>query len=282
MIKTLAKSIRQYKKETLFASGFMVLEVVMEVLIPFFMANLIDYGISDGNMNYIAKLGTMLILFAVMSLIFGTFSGFFAASASSGFAANLRRDIFKSIQEFAFPNIDRFSSASLVTRLTTDVTNVSLAFQAIIRQSVRAVFMVIFALAMAFYTNAEIALVFVAISPILAFGLFFITIKAHPFFERALKTYDKLNNVVQENLQGIRVVKSFVREEEEKEKFNNISDEIYQSFTGGQKRVAYNMPLIQFCTYIGILLISWMGAKLIVLLKIQRLDVYGGHIQRAA
>ncbi|GHU72631.1 ABC transporter [Clostridia bacterium] len=264
MIKTLAKSIRQYKKETLCASGFMVLEVVMEVLVPFFMASLIDFGIADGNMSYIAKLGTVLVLFSLMSLTFGALSGFFSSSAAAGFAANLRRDIFTSIQRFTFPNIDRFSSASLVTRLTTDVTNVLMAFQAIIRQAVRAIFMVAFALFMAFHTNSQVALVLAAAIPVLGAGLFFITIKAHPFFERALRTYDKLNNVVQENLQGIRVVKSYVRGEEEKSKFGGISNEVYTAFTGGQKRVAFNMPLIQFCTYACILLISWWSAHLIV------------------
>lgn len=261
MIRTLTKSIRQYKKETLLASVFMVLEVLMEVLIPFFMASLIDFGISDGNMSYIARLGTMLIIFACMSLTFGAFSGFFSAAASAGFAANLRGDIFTAIQRFSFPNIDRFSSASLVTRLTTDVNNVLLAYQAIIRQAVRAVCMVVFALFMAFRTNAEVAMVFVAVAPILGIGLISLAIKAHPFFLRALKTYDKLNNVVQENLQGIRIVKSFVREEEEKEKFKGISSEIYKHFTGGQKRVAFNMPLIQLCTYLCILFISWFGAN---------------------
>lgn len=261
MIKTLLKSVRQYKKETLLASSFMVLEVFMEVMIPFFTASLIDFGITAGNMNYIAKVGTMLIVFALVSLTLGAFSGLFASSASTGFAANLRRDVFVSIQRFSFTNIDRFSPASLVTRLTTDINNVLLAYQAVIRQAVRAVCMVAFALIMAFRTNAQVALVFVSIAPVLGAGLFFIVIKAHPFFLRALKTYDKLNNVVQENLQGIRVVKSFVREDEEKKKFKDISTEIYGHFTGGQKRVAFNMPLIQLCTYLCILLLSWFGAK---------------------
>lgn len=264
MIKTLVKSIRQYKNQTLFASGFMILEVIMEVLIPFFMASLIDFGINAGDMNYIKRMGTMLIIFAFMSLGFGICSGFFSSIASTGFAANLRKDIFTSIQNFSFSNIDKFSSASLVTRLTTDVSNVLMAYQSIIRQAVRAICMVTFALFMSFRTNSQVALIFVAIAPFLGFGLVFIVTKAHPFFLKALKTYDKLNNVVQENLQAIRVVKSFVREDEEKEKFKNISKEIYNHFTGGQKRVAFNMPLIQFCTYISILLISWVSAKNIV------------------
>lgn len=264
IIRTLMKSIRQYKRETLFASVFMVFEVVMEVLVPFFMASLIDRGINGGNMNYIAKTGSMLIVFALLSLLFGACSGSFSASAAAGFAANIRRDLFTSIQRFSFFNIDRFSSASLVTRLTTDVNNVMMAYQAIIRQSVRAICMVSFALFMAFRVNSQTALIFVAVTPVLAFGLFFIAIKAHPFFMRALRTYDKLNNIVQENLQAIRVVKSFVREDEEKQKFENVSSEIYDHFTNGQKRVAFNMPLIQLCTYICILLISWLGAQMII------------------
>jgi len=264
MIKTLIKSVRQYKGQTLLASLFMVLEVTVEVLVPFFMASLIDFGIDAGNMEHIVRLGTMLILFALMSLTFGSLSGVFTASASAGFSSNLRRDIFVSIQRFSFSNIDRFSSASLVTRLTTDVSNVFMAYQAIIRHAVRATFMIAFALIMAFKTNSQVALTFVAISPVLAFGLFFIIAKAHPFFVKALHTYDKLNNVVAENLQGIRTVKSFVRSEEEKQKFGVISEEVYSFFTGGQKRVAFNMPLIQLCTYAGILLIAWFGAKLIV------------------
>lgn len=264
MVRTLIKSVRQYKKEAFLASGFMVLEVVMEVLVPFFMTSLIDKGINAGNMNYIARLGTALIVFTVLSLTFGVLSGVFAASSSTGFAANLRRDIFTAMQKFSFSNIDRFSPASLVTRLTTDVNNVMMAYQAIIRQAVRSLCMVSFAMIMAFRTNAQVALVFVSVAPLLAAGLFLIVIKAHPYFRRGMQTYDKLNNVVQENLQGIRAVKSFVREEEEIQKFRVISDEIYRYFTSGQKRVAFNMPLIQFCTYLCMILISWFGAGRIV------------------
>lgn len=264
MIKTLIKSVRQYKKETILASGFVFLEVIMEVLIPFYMASLIDKGINNGDMNYITKMGIILFLFAITSLTFGALSGAFSASAASGFVANLRGDIFASIQKFSFSNIDKFSSASLVTRLTTDIGNVFMAFQAIIRMAVRATSMITFALIMAFRVNGQIALIFLCVSPFLGAGLVFIITKAHPFFLRALKTYDKLNVVVQENLQGIRVVKSFVREDEEVDKFKGISKEIYGHFTGGQKRVAFNMPLIQFCTYLCVLLISWFGARQIV------------------
>ncbi|MDR0532010.1 MAG: ABC transporter ATP-binding protein/permease [Oscillospiraceae bacterium] len=260
MLRLLAKSVRQYKKETLLSSLFVAMEVVMEVLIPFFMARLIDRGISAGDMNYILRLGSMLLLFALTSLTFGALSGYFASTASNGFAANLRRDIFAAIQSFAFPNIDRFSSASLVTRLTTDINNLTMAYQAIIRQAVRSVSMAAFSLAMALRTNARVALVFAGVAPLLGFGLIFIAIKAHPFFRRALKTYDKLNNVVQENLQGVRVVKAYAREAEEEQKFGHISAEVYRRFSAGQKRVAFNMPLIQLSTYACILLISWLGA----------------------
>ena len=264
MIKLLAKSIRQYKKETLLSPVFMVLEVIMEVLIPFMMASLIDKGITGGNMSYIVKMSIVLIVFALMSLTFGALSGSFAANASAGFAANLRQDMFGKIQKFSFSNIDKFSAASLVTRLTTDTTNVLLSFQAIIRQLVRAVFMIVFALIMSFRTNAYISLVFLCVIPVLGFGLFFITLHVHPIFMRAFKIYDKLNGVVGENLHGMRVVKSYVREKTEIGKFENISNEIYRDFTKAQKRVALNMPLIQFCVYATMILISWVGAKLIV------------------
>ncbi|MDR1563670.1 MAG: ABC transporter ATP-binding protein/permease [Oscillospiraceae bacterium] len=264
MIKTLAKSIRQYKKESILSPVFMVGEVVMEVLIPFLMAGLIDKGIEGGNMGYVAKMSLVLVIFAMLSLFFGAMSGSYAASAATGFVANLRRDIFARVQTFSFSNIDKFSTASLVTRLTTDVNNVMMAYQAIIRQAVRGILMIIFALIMAFNTNAQISIIFVCVIPVLAFGLAFISLYAHPIFVRAFKIYDKLNSVVQENLRGIRVVKSYVREETEKDKFNTISAELYSDFTQGQKRVAFNMPLMQLCIYTCLILISWVGAKLIV------------------
>ena len=264
LIKTLAKSIRQYKKESILSSVFMILEVFVEVLIPFFMATLIDNGINAGNMNHITRMGTVLLLFAAISLTFGALSGSYAAAASTGYGANLRRDIFCSVQRFSFSNIDKFSSASLVTRLTTDVNNVMMAYQAIIRHAVRSICMITFSMTMAFRVNPTVALIFVGVAPVLGFGLIFIVLKVHPSFVKALKTYDGLNNVVQENLQGIRVVKSYVREDLENEKFEEISGLISKFFKKGQKGVAYNMPLMQFCTYTCMLLISWIGARLIV------------------
>lgn len=264
MVRTLAKSIRQYKKESILSPIFMVLEVIMEVLIPFLMASLIDKGITAGNMDYIAKLGTLLMVFALFSILFGMMSGTFSAIAASGYVSNLRHDILSNIQKFSFSNIDKFSTASLVTRLTTDITNVLMAYQAIIRQAVRAIFMIIFAFAMVFRINVQMGLIFLAVAPVLGFGLFYIVLNVHPIFIKAFRTYDKLNSIVQENLRGIRVVKSFVREDLEKEKFDGVSTEIYDNFIKAQRRVAFNSPLIQLCTYTAMLLISWVGAKLIV------------------
>ena len=260
IVKTLMQSIRQYKKETFLASFFMVLEVVCEVLVPFFMASLIDLGINKGDMNHITRIGILLIILAVLSMTFGIFSSTYAAAAAAGFSANLRHDAFANIQSFSFANIDRFSSASLVTRLTTDVQNVMLAYQEIIRHAVRSVCMVSFALTLAFRINSRIATVFLIVAPILGVTLFLIITKAHPFFQLAMKTYDKLNGIVGENLQGIRAVKAFVREDSEVNKFQGISSEIFAHFTSGQKRVAFNVPILQLATYTCIIMVSWLGA----------------------
>jgi len=264
MIKILSRSIRQYKKESILAPLFMMLEVMMEVLIPFWMASLIDRGITGGDMNYIVKMSVVLGLMALLSLIFGACSGIFASIASAGFAANLRSDIFRRVQTFSFSNIDKFSPASLITRLTTDTNNIMMAYGSIIRMAVRAVLMVSFALAMSFQINANIALIFVCVIPVLCFGLFFIILHVHPIFVRAFGRYDALNNIVSENLRGIRVVKSFVREKNETEKFGGVSTDIYRDFTKAQKQVAFNMPFLQLCIYVCTILISWVGAKLIV------------------
>ena len=264
MIKKLAKSIRQYKKASILSPVFMAFEVTMEVLIPFLMANLIDLGITGGNMDYIVKMSIVLFLAALLSLGFGIMSGIFAATASAGFAGNLRHDMYRNVQNFSFSNIDKFSTASLVTRLTTDVTNLQNAYQMMIRQAVRAPLMIILALSMSFRVNAQISLIFLGAIPVLGLGLFFIHSSVHPIFTRAFKRYDKLNSVVQENLHGIRVVKSYVREEMEKEKFEAISNDIYTDFTKAQKRVAFNAPLIQLCVNACMILIAWIGAKLIV------------------
>ena len=264
MIKTLMKSIREYKKPSLLAPLFVTGEVILEVIIPWLMANLIDYGVDLGDMDYIVKTGVALIISCLISLLFGALSGKFAAEASAGFAKNLRHDMFYAVQNFSFKNIDKFSTASIVTRLTTDVTNVQNAYQMIIRVAVRSPMMLIFSMIMSFNTNPQISLIFLCAVPILGVGLFLIVTKAHPIFKRVFKTYDKLNNVVQENLLGIRVVKSYVREEEEINKFGEVSQSIYKDFSRAEKILAFNNPLMQFCMYGCTLLISWFGANLIV------------------
>ena len=264
MIKTLLKSVREYKRDSILAPIFVTLEVIMEVVIPLLMAMLIDKGIDAGNMNYILKIGIALAISCVISLVFGALSGKFAASASAGFAKNLRKDMFYNVQNFSFSNIDKFSASSIVTRLTTDITNVQNAYQMIVRIAVRGPIMIIFSLIMAFGINHKLSLVFLLAIPVLGGGLYFIMTHAHPIFERVFKIYDKLNNVVQENLRGIRVVKSFVREDFEEKKFKNVSEDIYDDFVKAEKLLAFNAPLMQFAAYGCMLFISWFGAKLIV------------------
>lgn len=264
MVKRLLKSVKEYKKDSILAPVYVMGEVILEVIIPLLMANLIDYGIDGGNMSYVVKMGLILLLSALASLFFGVIAGRKAAVASNGFAKNLRKDMYYNVQNFSFSNIDKFSTASIVTRLTTDVTNVQMAYQMIIRMVIRAPAMLIFALIMSFQIDAQLSLIFVACIPILTAGLLLIVKKAHPLFSRVFKIYDKLNNVVQENLRGIRVVKSFVREDFEREKFGKISDEIYRVFSKAEKTVSFNMPLMQFCMYGCMLLISWFGARAIV------------------
>ena len=265
MIKRLCKSIREYKKDSILAPIYVSLEVFLEVVIPILMANLIDYGIDAGNLNYVIKMGVMLLIFAAISLLTGVLAGRSAAIASSGFAKNLRQDMYYNVQNFSFSNIDKFSTASIVTRLTTDVTNVQNAYQMIIRMAVRAPIMLIFSMIAAFKINAQLSLIFLVAVPGLGIGLYLIMTKAHPIFERIFKTYDQLNNIVQENLHGVRVVKSFIREDFEEQKFMNVSNHIYQDFTKAEKILAFNMPLMQFCMYACTLLISWLHQSLIAL-----------------
>jgi len=264
VVKELLKSVGQYKRDSILTPAFVTMEVVMEVVIPVLMAKLIDDGITPGRMDMILKIGAALAACAVVSLVFGALSGHFAAKASAGFAKNLRRRMYYKVQDFSFANIDRFSTASLVTRLTTDVQNVQNAYQMVIRIAVRSPVMLIFSLFMAFQVNPTLSLIFLCAIPVLGVGLFLIATRAHPVFERVFRTYDRLNNVVQENLRGIRVVKSFVREEHEEKKFENISQSIYQDFSRAEKILAFNGPLMQFVMYACMLLISWFGAKLIV------------------
>ncbi len=264
MIKTLAKSIREYKIASVITPIFIVCEVILEVLIPYLMASLIDNGVDKGDMDYIWKMGLVLALVALISLLFSGLAGKYAAVASAGFAKNLRHDMFYKIQTYSFANIDKFSASSLVTRMTTDVTNVQNAYQMILRMAFRAPFMMIFAMVMSFRVNASLSWIFVIFIPIIALALFIIIRLAHPIFTRVFKRYDKLNSIVQENLHGIRVVKSFVREDHETEKFKSVSEDIYRDFTKAEKIVNYNMPVMQVCIYACILLISWFAARLIV------------------
>ena len=264
MVRKLLRSVREYKTSSLLAPLFVTCEVILEVIIPMLMANLIDFGIEAGNMQYILKMGLALVICCIVSLTFGALSGKYAAVASAGFAKNLREDMYNKVQEYSFSNIDKFSTASIVTRLTTDITNIQNAYMMSIRVAVRCPIMLIFALFMASQINSHLAPIFVIAIPILAVGLVIIISNAKRIFERVFRTYDKLNNVVQENLHGIRVVKSFVREDHETEKFCSVSKEIYQDFSKAEKILAFNAPLMQFCAYGCMLLISWLGAKLIV------------------
>ena len=264
MIKRLLKSVREFKKDALLTPFFVVLEVVMEVIIPWVMAKLIDYGIDGQDMAAIWKYGLILVASAMLALVFGAAAGTFAARASTGFARNLRHDMYYNVQNFSFSNIDKFSTGSIVTRLTTDVTNVQNAFQMCTRIAVRCPVMLVFALVMAAKINGRMALIFLAVAPVLAIGLGILMKVVGPIFERVFKVYDRMNTVVQENVRGIRAVKAYVREEHETEKFEDVSGLLYRTFSKAQKTLAFNMPLMQFCIYGCMLLISWFGARLIV------------------
>ena len=264
MIKRLLKSVREFKKDALLTPFFVVLEVVMEVIIPLIMALLIDKGIDGQDMAAIWKYGIILVLCAMLAFVFGAAAGTFAARASTGFARNLRHDMYYNVQNFSFSNIDKFSTGSIVTRLTTDVTNVQNAFQMCTRIAVRCPVMLVFALFMAMKINSRMALVFLAVLPILAIGMGILMKVVGPVFERAFKIYDRMNTVVQENVRGIRVVKTYVREDHETEKFEGVSGMLYRTFSKAQKTMAGVMPLMQFCMYACMLLISWFGARLIV------------------
>lgn len=264
MIRKLARCIGEYKRDTILTPILVSIEVVVDVILPLLMAYLIDDGINKGNMNVIAKYGFLLIGCALLSLLFGAASGWFAANASAGFAKNLRKSMFYRVQEYSFSNIDKFSTASIVTRLTTDVTNVQNSFQLVIRIAVRSPLMLIFSLIMAFGINRRLSLIFIAVVPFLGLGLYYIFRKAHPIFKRVFKTYDRLNNVVQENLRGIRVVKSFVREDYEIDKFKQVSGSMFQDFSRAEKILAFNSPLMQTAVYTCMLLLSWFAARLIV------------------
>lgn len=265
MIKRLSQCIREYKKDAILSPLYVLVESLLDVAIPFVMAGLIDKGIEAGNMSMILRYGAILVGFALVALTFGALSGRSCARATAGFARNLRHDMFHHLQVYSFSNIDKFSSAGLVTRLTTDVSNVQNAFMMIIRTLIRCPAMLIFAMVMSFRINHDISLIFLAVIPILGVGLYLIIKHVHPVFERVFKTYDRLNGVVQENLSGIRVVKNFVREDHEIEKFDTISGTIYKDFSFAERILALNSPLMQGCVYACMILVSWLGAKQIVI-----------------
>ena len=264
MIKTLARSIREYKWASLLSPICMVGEVLMEIFIPLILAELLRQGIEPGYMPAVWKYGGLLALCALCSLLFGVASAFFAAYASTGFARNLRHDMFAKVQTYDFSNIDKFSTSSIVTRLTSDVANLQMTFQMSIRMIFRTPVMVVMALVMAFRISPKLSIIYCVVLPLLAFGLLYLIRKVHPIFTRVFKTYDRLNNVVQENVRGVRVVKSFVREDSEVEKFTETSDEIYKNFVKAERIMAFNNPLMQLAVYTSIIVISYLGAKLVV------------------
>lgn len=264
MIKKLLANVGKYKKESLLTPAFVAGEVVLDVIMPLIMAMMIDQGIAKGNSSLVLQYGGLLFLCSLLALFFGTMGGRTAAIASAGFARNLRHHLFQKIQDFSFSNIDRFSTSSLITRLTTDVTNVQNAYQMIIRILVRSPLILIFSLIMVSTISPSLMLIYLVVLPVLALGLALVIRFAHPLFLKVFRIYDQLNNVVQENLQGIRVVKSYVRKKQQEEKFAEVSEEVYRNFTLAQRIVSFNMPLLQFAIYTCMLLLSWFGAQLIV------------------
>ena len=264
MLHTLTRSLRENKGPALVTVLLSALEVVFEIVIPLFMSNLIDFGIEGGSMAAVWKFGAFLLLLAAFQLATGVLAARIAARASVGFAANLREDMYNNVQTFAFSNIDKFSTASIVTRLTTDTTNVQNAFQMLMRMAIRAPVMLVFSMIVSFRISHDISMTFLVILPILALALFFIIRSVFPVFSRVFRTYDELNNVVQENVRGIRVVKSFNQEQHEIGKFDAISARIYKDFSKGERLITLNAPLMQFCIYTCMIVISWLGAKAII------------------
>ena len=264
MIKHLLSCIGEYKRHTILSPIFVSLEVVMEILIPLYMADLIDKGIDMGDMSVIWKYGILLVALCIVSLAFGVLSGHSAAVASTGFGKNLRQKLYYKVQEYSFSNIDKFSSASIVTRLTTDVSRIQMSFMMIIRIAVRSPVMLILSVIMAFRINVRLASIFLIILPLLAVGIVVVMTTVHPLFRKGFKLYDKLNLVVQENLRGIRVVKSFVREDYETEKFQEVSGSIFKLFRKAETIIAANSPIMNLASSICIVLISWLGARIIV------------------
>ena len=264
MIKKLVSCVREYKKSAVITMIFMVFEVIIEVLLPFITADLVNKIEAGADMALVLKTGGLLIIMALLSLTCGGLGGFTCARASSGFAKNLRHDLFHKIQDYSFENIDKFSSSSLVTRLTTDVTNVQMSFMMLIRIAVRAPLMLIFAIIMAYIMGGALATSFVVIIPVLAFGLLMVSRKAMPAFRRVFKKYDRLNESIEENVRAMRVVKGFSREEYEKQKFGAASNDIAMDFTKAERIVAFNSPLMQFCVYFNMIFVLLVGSYIII------------------
>lgn len=264
MNKTLLKSVREYKKQSILAPILVILEVLMEVLIPMEMANIIDIGMTSGDLHYIIQRGVILVVMAMLSLFFGISAGNMAAVAGAGYAKNLRHDIFYKVQEFSFKNIDHFATSGLVTRMTTDITNIQMAYMMSIRLLARAPIMIILSLVMTLKYSVKVAILFLIVIPLLGGTLIFIAKKAHPHFIKVFDEYDILNNSVQENVNASRVVKAFVREDYEIDKFHGISKYVYTLFTKAEKIVAWNSPVMQFTMYVVILLLVAIGGTGII------------------
>ena len=264
MIKTLSRCVREYKWPAILAPVCMVGEVYMETKIPLVLAKVVDEGVSVGNMGSVVSNGGLLVLYALISLIFGIASAVMASYAATGFARNLRRDMYYKVQDFDFGNIDKFSTASIVTRLTSDVANIQMTFQMLIRMAIRCPMMLILATANAFSVSPRLCIIYCVVLPLMGLGLFILIRMVSPVFDRVFKTYDKLNNVVQENVHGIRVVKSFVREDRETDKFSSVSESIYKDFCKAEQTMAFGNPLMQFAVYTCILVISYVGATMVV------------------
>lgn len=264
MVKTILKQVKEFKRDSILTPIFMILEVILETMIPFLMAAIIDNGVEKGDMNYICKVSMVMAGLAVLGLVAGMLGAKYGASASTGLARNLRRAMFENIQTYSFSNIDKFSTAGLVTRLTTDVTNVQNAYQMVLRMCARAPFSMICAMVMAFLINAKLASVYLIAVILLGGCLLFIMIKATRYFNQIFPKYDELNASVQENVSGIRVVKAYVREDYENKRFTKASENIYKMFTKAEKIITWNAPLMQLTVYSCILIISWLGAKMII------------------
>ena len=264
MIRRLLRCIREYKWATILSPLCMIGEVYMEVKIPLVLSKIVDLGVEMSDMGAVVQYGLVLVLYALCSLAFGVASAFFASYAATGFARNLRHDMYYNVQTFDFSNIDKFSTSSIVTRLTSDVANLQMGFQMLIRMAIRCPMMLILATSNAFSISPRLCLIYCVVLPLLGLGLYILMKTVYPIFDRVFRTYDKLNNVVQENLHGIRVVKSFVREDRETEKFTTVSEEIYKDFCKAERTLAFNNPLMQLAVYTCILVISYLGAAMVV------------------